>query len=122
MSVPFPSRQQLDRGAQMRTERRMSVQAARKGRKITTRRPDVCDACGHDIAVGASAFWSAGAGIVHDDPDCLAGLGIDEYRPPSLTVSQITRRELAADQAWRDHQEGLAEAHLLAEEHARGEL
>lgn len=93
MTVPIPSPEQRDRGARMRTLRRMAVASARRGRKITTKHPAVCDACGHPVPVGESAWWSQGAGVVHDDPGCLAGLGIDEYRPAPLSERDAQERD-----------------------------
>ena len=84
MSVPFPSQQQLDRGSVMRADRRAAVQAARNGELIEVDRPALCDACGHPIEPGSNAWWAPRQGAVHDHPDCLAGLGIDEYRPAPL--------------------------------------
>lgn len=93
MTVPIPSADQRARGAHMRTLRRMSVAAARRGQRITTHYPAVCDACLYPVPVGSNAWWSEGAGVVHDDPDCLAGLGIDEYRPAPLTEREAQERD-----------------------------
>lgn len=57
-----------------RTINRIALQ--QRGRKITARRPDVCDECLQPIAVGESVWWSKGVPPRHEH--CFAP-GTDEF-------------------------------------------
>lgn len=106
-------------GAHFRIETKLIQAAARRGRKITTRWRSVCQVCGHDVPVGASAWYSKDSGAVHDE--CIGRAldddGIEPYVPRTRTASEYSRE---FNQSYLDHLEGMIEDRELRSEFGDG--